>query len=306
MNTAAEKKVDLIATLQSLPKQKTIALAVLLLCVLFTYAGDLLRVSSAWWSNPDYIHGFLVIPFAVYLAWLRKSLRPAELKSTTSAAVAGVLLIVGSVALRGISAFISDPVFGPLSLIPCLLGIALVVGGWKTLSWLWPSILFLAFMVPLPSFMESWGNVVLQNVATKSSTFALQILGVPAASFGNVILLTNAELGVEEACSGLRSTLLFFAVSFGAAFIVHGVPERIAVVLSAVPAAIIANCLRIVATGIVYQYISEKLGQAVFHDLFGFVMLPIAAAIVALVVKTVRFVLIEPQPDAPVFQRQAV
>ena len=266
-----------------------ISMLVILAGIIWAYGGDLARLAQRWWENPDYIHGFLVLPFAFYLAWKRRAMvQGVELRGLP---IPGIICITMSVSLRCVSAYMSDPVLGPLSFPLCVVGIVLTIGGFKMLGWLWPSIVVLPFMIPLPDFMASWGNLALQRVATLSSTFLLQTLGVPAASFGNVIILTNAELGVEEACSGLRSTVLFLAASVGAALMLHDAPERVAVVLAAIPAAIIANVIRIVATGLLYQYASSDFAEAVFHDFFGFMMLPLAAGMLWVVVRITEIVL---------------
>ena len=47
---------------------------------------------------------------------------------------------------------------GAFSLLPCVAGIVLLVGGWSMIRWSWPAIVFLGFMIPLP--------VALENAAT--------------------------------------------------------------------------------------------------------------------------------------------
>ncbi|MEO1525484.1 MAG: exosortase/archaeosortase family protein [Planctomycetota bacterium] len=266
--------------------------------LLVAYGAELSRLASRWWGNQDYIHGFLVIPFAVYLAYQRRSMMRGFNPKGDYAI--GSLLIGLAVLMRCVSAYVTDPVLAPLSIPFCVGGVACILGGRNMLAWLWPTLVILPFMIPLPDFMASWGNLALQRVATVSSTFILQTLGVPVASFGNVIVLTDAELGVEEACSGLRSTVLFFAVSVGAAFLIEGTPERIVAVLIAIPAAIIANTIRIVATGLLYQYSTTELAEAVFHDFFGFLMLPLAAAMVMFAVRLTTAVLPEISDDTPI------
>ncbi|TWT70514.1 exosortase/archaeosortase family protein [Crateriforma conspicua] len=284
------------------PMQVYAVVGVLGLVIGWTYHQDVSKLVERWWSNSDYVHGFLVIPFAVYLAWSRRSMIPAKAKGTFW----GITLVLAAVGLRCFSAYMSDPILAPASLVICLFGVAMCWGGLRYCLWLWPSFIFLLFMIPLPNFMESWGNLVLQRVATVSSTGVLQTLGVPAASFGNVILLSNAELGVEEACSGLRSTVLFLAVSAGAAFLLKSAPERLAVLLAAIPAAVIANIVRIVATGLLYQFGSAELASAVFHDFFGFLMLPLAAGMVYGVVLLVQMLLVPTEDEGPLLMDTSI
>jgi exosortase len=251
--------------------------AVLIWC----YASDLTRLVGRWWNDSDYVYGFLVIPFAVFLLKRRWPLmeRLTE-RSGSGGSLWGLGLVAGAILLRCASAYMSDPVFGPLSIVPCLAGVVLILGGWRALRWAWPAIVFLVFMIPLPGFLEFWGHLALQRVATVMSTFILQTIGIPSASYGNVIVMSDGQLSVAAACSGLRSTMLFFAVSTAAAFLVEGIPEKITVLLSAIPATIAANVFRIASTGILHELAGAELADAVFHDLFGFLMLPLASLIV--------------------------
>jgi len=50
------------------------------------------------------------------------------------------------------------------------------------------------------------------------------------------------------------------------------------VLLAALPVAIITNVIRIVATGLLHQWVSSAAGQKFSHDIAGFVMIPLAAA----------------------------
>lgn len=249
------------------------------LVILWCYGGEVASLVTRWWNDSDYIYGFLVIPFSVYLLHHRREMAKAW-NTSSSWNWWGLALVIGSAALRCASAYMSDPVFGKMSLVPCLAGVVMLFGGWGGLRWAWPSIVFLVFMIPLPDFLDSWGNLVLQRVATVMSTFLLQTAGIPAVSFGNVILMADGQLSVAEACSGLRSTMLFFAVSVGAAFLVQGIPEKLTVLLSAIPATIVANVFRIASTGVLHELAGAEIADAVFHDFFGFLMLPLASLIV--------------------------
>ena len=83
----------------------------------------------------------------------------------------------------------------------------------RLLEWAWPSIVFLAFMIPLPWRVENALGPPLQSIATTVSTYLLQTLGFMAFAEGNVIQLNEARIGVVEACSGLSMLITFVALS---------------------------------------------------------------------------------------------
>ena len=54
--------------------------------------------------------------------------------------------------------------------------------------------------------------------------------------------------------------------------------DRVIVLLSAAPIAIVANVVRIAVTTLAYQYVGREVGDFIFHDLAGWLMMPIALA----------------------------
>ena len=79
------------------------------------------------------------------------------------------------------------------------------VGGkawWKHFAW---SIAFFAVGIPWPSELEKIVTGALMPANAAISLEALQWLGVPSIRSGNLITMAGGTLGVEEACSGIRS-----------------------------------------------------------------------------------------------------
>src|SRR5947209_16537046 len=189
--------------------------------------------------------------------------------------------------------------FDQFSLVPCLAGLVLLIAGRDAWRWARPSVLFLGFMVPLPYSLAVALTDPLQQIATVSSTFALQTLGLPAVAEGNVILINDVRLGVVEACSGLRMLLIFFALSTAVALVIRRPPwERLTVVLSAVPIALATNVLRITATGVLHETVGAELANAVFHDLAGWLMMPVALVLLGVELEVLKRLFLE-RPAAP-------
>jgi exosortase len=246
----------------------------------WAYRSTLGNLLHRWSVDPEYSHGYLVPLFSLGILWFRRSqIAEARLQSSW-----GALALLGA----GAALYLAGNCFyftwlEQISLLPVLAAICMAVGGWPALRWAWPAIVFLLFMIPLPGRAESLLANPLQRISTLASTNALQTLGFFAQAEGNVILLSEAELGVVEACSGLRMLVVFFAVSTAVAIVQRrSLLQRFLIVLSAIPIALSANVLRITLTGVLHETVSSKAANFVFHDVAGWLMIPLALAFLAL------------------------
>src|SRR5262249_31078856 len=151
------------------------------------------------------------------------------------------------------------------------------------LRWAWPAVVFLLFLLPLPYQVDVLLANPLRRVATVCSTYALQTLGVPAVSQGNVILIDDLKVGVAEACSGLGMLMTFFALSTAVAFIIQRpLLDKAIIFLSAIPVGVIMNVLRITVTVFLFRFADAEVARAVFHDVAGWVMMPLALLVLLL------------------------
>lgn len=236
----------------------------------WTTFGD---IADRWVSDPQYTHGFLVPIFAAYLLWRRRAML-----GTVDARPRwwGLGVVTAGAGLRIAAHVFYQPWLDAGSLLVVLAGWCIAVGGRRLLVWAAPAVLFLGFMIPLPFRVQNYLGGTLQSVATTVSTYALQTIGVPAVAEGKVILLTDTRLEVVEACSGLAMLVTFFALATGVAILVRRHwAIRVLLVLSAVPIAVAANVARITATGVLAEASHDDLSRAVFHDLAGWLMMPL-------------------------------
>jgi exosortase len=253
------------------------AWALLAGAILWSYGGTLAGLIHRWWTEPDYVHGFLVPIFSFVILWNRRHVLPTL---TLQGSWWGLAFLGLAALMRWASAYFYFGLIDAYSLVPCLAGVVLLIGGWQALRWAGPSILFLIFMVPAPGLVGDLLSHPLQRIGTITSTFILQTLGISAVAQGNVIFLTEGELGIAEACSGLRMMMLFLAVCVGATFFMKSGPwVKTLVILSAVPIALAANVMRITLTGVLYQLASHDVAEVVYHDLAGWLMMPLAVVL---------------------------
>lgn len=257
------------------PKFSVIAGPALVVAALLWANWPALREMAARWAeDPRYSHGYLVPAFAAYLLWSRRALLADQ---PIAPSLWGLALIALGVALGMVGSRFYLGWFDGLSLLPALAGLALLAGGRAALRWAAPSIAFLIFMVPLPYRIETALGSPLQSAATIVSTFLLQTCGLPAIAQGNIILIDEARIGVVEACNGLGMLLMFFA--FAAAFVM-ATPmtwgERAVIIASAAPIAFLANVARISLTGFLHCTVGGPTADTFYHDLAGWLMMPLA------------------------------
>jgi exosortase/archaeosortase family protein len=55
--------------------------------------------------------------------------------------------------------------------------------------------------------------------------------------------------------------------------------DRLVLVISAIPVALLANIVRITVTGILYETVGGEVPSAFYHDLAGWLMIPLALAL---------------------------
>lgn len=230
-----------------------------------------------WNSRADYSHGYLVVPFALILLWTRRGwVQKLEQLDSRSGLAIGLMLILAGLAVRVAGVYMRVLTLEALSMIPLIMGVVTVLLGRQGLRWAAPAVCFLVFMIPPPGFLAGQMSGLLQSVATRASTFSLQTLGIPAVAEGNVIMLSEGQIGVAEACSGLRMLIAFFALSVGACLVIdRTLVEKVMIAVTAIPIAIIANCIRIVVTGLAYEYIGPEVAEKFFHDVAGWLMMPL-------------------------------
>jgi exosortase len=131
---------------------------------------------------------------------------------------------------------------------------------------------------PIPPGTYTRLTLTLQLWVSENVLHTLHLLGVPAIRHGNIIELANTTVGVEEACSGVRSLIsCVFAGFFFSATLVRRPGARALIVLLAAPLALGMNFLRSLTLTLLSNGGVDISGK--WHDLTGFAVLGITAAI---------------------------
>ena len=233
------------------------------------YTPILYYMGLHWYGSEDYSHGFLIAPLAAYFAWERRpQLRRARIEPSwwglVPLALSSVTLAIGRLGVELMNMRVS--------FVLALIGLVVLLFGRQVFRVLAFPLCFLFLMVPLPNSLLLPIAFPLQLIAADWAVNLLYYLHIPALREGNIIHLPNATLFVEVACSGLRSlmALITLGVVF-AYFFRRSWGERIIIVLSAIPTAIVVNALRVAITGILTYRYGEKAAGGLVHEFQGLV-----------------------------------
>jgi exosortase/archaeosortase family protein len=284
------------------------------LSLAFTFVLFLTFDQSHWWRlKPDYAFGWLVPALVVFLVvdrWhmLRSLLRPTEPSPLSPRMGIAVSFVAGGVLALGLLIFLFGAMYrssegstqpGSFALAAGFSGVLLgmvyfsatkggVPGaerfdGVRALGsdarlrvtglFLFPALIWM-LSAPLVTAIENSLSLFLLRriVAVVSAIFS--VLGLPLVQQGSVLILPHGQLGVEEACSGIRSlTGCLFAGSFLAAVFLDRFWKKILLVAAAMIFAFLTNLLRsLFLTAWAYAYGSDAI-EGRLHDVTGFAVL---------------------------------
>jgi len=108
-------------------------------------------------------------------------------------------------------------------------------------------------------------------------------------------------MGVVEACSGLRMLTIFGALAVAITLVTdRPMWERFVIAFSAIPIALLVNTIRITVTGILHLTVGTEIADKVFHDLAGWVMMPMALGFLYVEFQILSHLVIEDGPVGPV------
>ncbi len=252
----------------------SVLLAMLAVTVL-SYWSISANIFKEWQRSDDYSAGQLVPLIALFLVWReRKTLRRCMLRPCWW----GIALLIIAQAARFYGLLFMYESGVRYSMLLTLAGLILVVAGWqvfRSVSWI---LLFLFLMFPLPGRIHNLINGPLQKIATTGSVFLLEAFGVRVSQQGNVVMLNEKiPMAVAEACSGLRMLTAFVIITAFIAYMVNrSRRQKVVLLLSSIPVAVMCNILRLCVTAVLFLLASTEVAEKFFHDFAGLAMMPAA------------------------------
>jgi len=245
--------------------------------LLALYGQIVVSLASDWWNDPNASHGLLVPPLAAYIAWKRKRL---TLSLPATPDLHGLFWIAGGSSLLLVGKLGAEFFISRISIVVLLAGFAYTFWGKPRTKTLGFPLLLLATMVPLPVIVYNQLAEPLQLFASQVSTKVAQFVGVSVYTEGNVIQLATTTLGVEEACSGLRSLAALSVMALLLGFLVCRRPYvRVLLFGLAFPIAVFVNVLRVAGTAILADH-NPELAMGFYHTFSGWLIFLLGIALV--------------------------
>lgn len=256
----------------------------------------------------QYLDRFLIVGAVLWVGW--QSLRSDPLPAARPFTFFGYFTLVVGCIFYPLAWFLAVRVNGgrsaliwweTVALELAVVGWCLVRSGWPLVRRLLFPLVFFLFALPLPSTMLAPLQILLQNVATSGAEFILRGVGIAVERSGFVLRLPNGDLGVAEACSGVRSLTALTAL---AAFVAHrrkfGPLRGVLLVLLAIPVVAAANVVRIALSGVIQEKFGDEYIRGAWHEGLGVVMVLLGLAVIVQLAKWIGPKVVTDAPiDAP-------
>lgn len=275
-----------LASLPPLAKFNLGALAVA--CVALS-----LRLWPQWQHNPDLSHGlFMPVIFLLLLHEARAHGTPRFLpengatRLVFSALLAGGLLALGAAGLYAAAvdwshALVNFVLTGSLVFFLSAALVAYAGDRVRAIGFNWSALMAVVLWglsAPIPPGTYTRLTLSLQLWVSEAVLRTLHLLGIAAIRHGNIIHMANTTVGVEEACSGIRSLIsCVFAGLFFSATLVRRPWARALIIGLSAPLALGMNFLRSLTLTLLSNAGTDITGF--WHDATGFAVLGITAGL---------------------------
>ena len=208
-----------MTAISSKTNKQTWPFALAFVCFGLLWLETIKHLRGEWTFNPQYAYGWSVPVLALYLFWRRWTTRPAPAPAGQPFVAFALLFFCALIFLPARFLSEANPDWRLLSwafavTAVFISGICIFLAGGR--PWLrhfaFPIVFFLV-AVPWPTHVEQFVVQNLMHAVTAINVSLLNIAGVPAVQQGNVIEVGAGLIGIEEACSGVRSMQATLMVS---------------------------------------------------------------------------------------------
>lgn len=271
-----------------------VVLILLALGLAAMYVPTIIDFMHGPWRGDRNSHGPIVLALSAWYFYFqtKRLAEQGERFAPRPAPVLGwmVLLIGAAAYVLGRSQSIALLELG--SLLPVLLGIALLLLGPGIAKRYWFAFFLLLFAVPLPASIV---DVITQPMKLAASWGAEQLmyhLGYPVARSGVILQIGSYQLMVADACAGLNSLFTLEALGLLYMNVVRheSVFRNAMLAILIVPISYSSNVIRILILALLTYHLGDDVGQGFMHEFSGMALFLTALMLIVLTDSLLRAV----------------
>lgn len=245
----------------------TFVVLALLGATFHTSIGQMIYV---WNVREEYSYGYMIPFISVFLVWQKKNVLE---RNQFTGSWFGLLIVVFGLVLFYLGSLSTITTIVQYAMLIVVVGLALSLMGWLVVKPILVPLLFLLFMIPLPSFFLNNLSSQLQLISSELGVAVIRAFGISVFLEGNVIDLGSFKMQVVEACSGLRYLFPLMSLSFICAYIFRGAFWKRAIIfLSSIPITVLMNSFRIGVIGVLVEYWGPAQAEGFLHDFEGWIV----------------------------------
>jgi exosortase D (VPLPA-CTERM-specific) len=256
-----------------------VSLAVLVGAFCLQYHVDVRNLLKRWESQ-DFSYCYLVPFLFVYLVYTnRHSLKRIDQRPSHWGFA--VLFASGVFYIAGRQGSLETLTYVSISL--AVVGLGLVLLGWRLVKTLAFPFLILGFIVPVPPFLNQLLTFKLKLISSSLAVKMMQVAGLSVFREGNIIDIGFTQMQVVDACSGLRYVYPLVLMGLVFSYLFHKMWwERALVILVTIPISVLANALRIAIAGYLTIHVSPEAAEGFFHGFSGWLIFMVSFIFLAL------------------------
>ncbi len=263
------------------------ALLALALGLAVLYVPTIIDFIHGPWRGDRNSHGPIVLALSAWYFYFqtRRLASQGETFHVRPAPVAGwTVLVLGLLAyVVGRSQSLALLELG--SLLPVLLGLALLLAGPAIARRYWFAFFLLLFAVPLPASIVDVITQPMKLAASWGAELLMYTLGYPIARAGVILQIGPYQLMVADACAGLNSLFTLEALGLLYMNVVRheSVFRNIALAILIVPISYCSNVIRILILALLTYHFGDDVGQGFMHEFSGMALFLTALMLIVVV-----------------------
>jgi exosortase A len=248
------------------PVTIAVLLTVLVISVmLLIYYQTTWSMIAIWHRSETYAHGFLILPFVIYMIWVKRH-SIVKLKQQPSPTALIGLCVLGFLWL--VAELASVQIVTQYALVAMLPLTVAVILGYRVMFALAFPLTYLFFAVP-------FGDILIPpliNFTADFTVWALQLSGIPVYREGTYFSLPTGNWSVVEACSGLRYLIASVTLGTLYAYLTYrSLNRRIIFIALSIIIPILANAVRAYLIVIAGHLSDMTIAVGMDHLIYGWI-----------------------------------